>query len=381
MKNPFLFGPLVSGDQFYDRADIERELLRAIENGTNVLLYGPRRYGKTSLVARVADQLRADGHPVVFFDMMKVNSLEHFIQSYASAALALKSRTTRSLDVLGRFLKGLRPKITLDEKREPSLELDFASSPPTTQTLEDVLALPESIPTGKQTVVIVFDEFQEIERLSSSLPAERIFRSVIQRQRHVNYIFLGSRTHLLKRMFTDPARPFYQSALVLSMDKPPRADSLVFLRSRFLAGGISADQASLEAIVEASENIPYYLQALAYEVFESLDAEARSTLSAADVPPALARCILRMRDLFETTMENLSDNQRTLLSALAQEPAGAFDAAYRVRHHLPVYTSIASALKVLVHKGLVESNRKSHRVGNPFLAAYLREPAYSEMTP
>ena len=63
MKNPFLFGPLVSGDQFYDRADIERELLRAIENGTNVLLYGPRRYGKTSLVARVADRLRVDGHP------------------------------------------------------------------------------------------------------------------------------------------------------------------------------------------------------------------------------------------------------------------------------------------------------------------------------
>ena len=40
-----------------------------------------------------------------------------------------------------------------------------------------------------------------------------------------------------------------------------------------------------------------------------------------------------------------------------------------------------ATLKVLVHKGLVESNRKSHCVGNPFLAAYLREPAHSEITP
>ena len=32
-----------------------------------------------------------------------------------------------------------------------------------------------------------------------------------------------------------------------------------------------------------------------------------------------------------------------------------------------------ATLKVLVHKGLVESNRKSHCVGNPFLAAYLRD--------
>ena len=44
MNNPFLFGPLVSGDAFYDRAEIERELLRAVGNGTNVQLYGPRRY-------------------------------------------------------------------------------------------------------------------------------------------------------------------------------------------------------------------------------------------------------------------------------------------------------------------------------------------------
>ena len=71
MKNPFLFGPPVSGDQFYDREELGRELFRAVENGTNVLLYGPRRYGKSSLVTRVAEKLRADGHPCIFFDMMK----------------------------------------------------------------------------------------------------------------------------------------------------------------------------------------------------------------------------------------------------------------------------------------------------------------------
>ena len=47
MKSPFLFGPPVSGDQFYDREELGRELFRAVENGTNVLLYGPRRYGKS----------------------------------------------------------------------------------------------------------------------------------------------------------------------------------------------------------------------------------------------------------------------------------------------------------------------------------------------
>ena len=256
MKNPFLFGPLVSGESFYDRAEIERELLRAVGNGTNVLLYGPRRYGKSSLVARAVEKLRAEGHPCVYFDMMKVDSMEQFLQAYASAALSLQDRATRSLGTLARFFRGIRPKFTVGENGRPAVELDF-SSPPTTSTLEDVLALPESLHRGGKNVVVVFDEFQEIERLSSVLPAERVFRSVIQRQMHVNYVYLGSRTHLIRRMFTDAAKPFYQSALVLRMDKPPRDESVAFLRERFRRGGISSDAAALDAIVDAAENIPY----------------------------------------------------------------------------------------------------------------------------
>ena len=373
MKNPFLFGPLVSGDAFYDRDETERDLLRAVGNGTNVLLYGPRRYGKSSLVARVVEKLRAEGHPCIYFDMMKVDSMEQFLQAYASAALALQDRATRSLGSLARFFRGLRPKFTVGEDGKPALELDFAS-PPTTATLEDVLALPESLHRGGRNVVVVFDEFQEIERLSSVLPAERVFRSVIQRQKRVNYIYLGSRTHLIRRMFTDAAKPFYQSALVLRMEKPPRGESVAFLRDRFRQGGVAADDAALDAIVDAAENIPYYLQALAYEAFEQAEAEGRRSIGEADIPPALARAVGRMQDAFETSVESLSENQRTLLSALAREPATGFDADYRARHRLPVYTSVASALKVLVAKGLVETEGKTHRVASPFFAVWLREP-------
>jgi histone H3/H4 len=376
IKNPFLFGPIVSGDDFYDRVEVERQLSRAVRNGENVLLYGPRRYGKSSLVARVVDSLRQEGRPCLYFDMMKVNSLEHFLQAYASAALALRSRTSRSIGALAKFFKGLRPKITIDEQGEPSLSLDF-SSPPTTQTLEDALALPESLGGVRNRVLVVFDEFQEIERLSSSLPLERVFRSVIQRQRNVNYIYLGSKTHLLKRMFTDAARPFYQSALIIEMDKPPRAESIAFLRNRFGQTGIKTDEDSLEAIADASENIPYYLQALAYEVFELADAAGRKAIVADDVATALSKCVRRMSGVFETAVEDLSGNQRTLLAAFACEPASKFDAAYRARHSLPTYTSIMSALKVLESKGLVTSQRKERRIANPFFAAWLREPAYT----
>lgn len=58
MKNPFKFGKEVSGYQFYDREAITRELRRKLVDGSsNVVLFAPRRYGKTSLVVRVLEEL------------------------------------------------------------------------------------------------------------------------------------------------------------------------------------------------------------------------------------------------------------------------------------------------------------------------------------
>ena len=54
VRNPFRFGDLALDEAFTDR---EREL-RALEadilNGQNVVIFAPRRYGKSSLVWRAA---------------------------------------------------------------------------------------------------------------------------------------------------------------------------------------------------------------------------------------------------------------------------------------------------------------------------------------
>jgi hypothetical protein len=178
-------------------------------------------------------------------------------------------------------------------------------------------------------------------------------------------------------MFTDAARPFYQSALVLEMGKPPRDESIAFLRRRFSQAGFSVDDDALGAIVEASGNIPYYLQALGYEAVEQAVSEGSDSIDATGIAKALEQCVRRMSGVFETAVEPLSANQRTVLAALAAEPTDCFDAAYRSRHGLPAYTSIMSALKTLESSGLVVSAHKLRNVANPFFAAWLREPAYT----
>lgn len=68
--NPFAFGVFVSGEQFYDRVEMRADLLRYIRNRQNVLLYGPRRYGKSSLASDVAGGLKWGQSPGARLDKL-----------------------------------------------------------------------------------------------------------------------------------------------------------------------------------------------------------------------------------------------------------------------------------------------------------------------
>ena len=55
MKNPFVYGETVRGDNFCNRKQEINELVNYFKNGTNVIIFSPRRYGKTSLINHVLE--------------------------------------------------------------------------------------------------------------------------------------------------------------------------------------------------------------------------------------------------------------------------------------------------------------------------------------
>src|SRR4051795_11514007 len=76
--NPFTFGALALDDAFTDRDEELRELVRDLENGQDVLVYAPRRYGKSSLVLRAAQAGLAHGVLVAYCDLMRTPTKERF---------------------------------------------------------------------------------------------------------------------------------------------------------------------------------------------------------------------------------------------------------------------------------------------------------------
>ena len=373
MQNPFNYLQFATGDQFYDRREILADLRsRFLSGPSNIVLYGPRRYGKSSLVAELVAQLEKAGMPCVTLDIVKVPSIDLFVSAYATKVYRKLAPVKFEMRRLGEFLKSLRLKMTVDQNGETSFSLDTTESGIGTEALTEVLDLPQKLLSGNRRAVIVFDEFQEVKDILPDDRFERVMRSAIQSHRNVSYIFLGSRYHLLRRMFTDHNRPFYRSALTILLDKPPLDESIRFVEERFDSGGIAIKPDAARLLVAKIANIPYYVQQLGFEVFRQADDAGSRCVGMDDVEAAFARLSGFNRDQYEQLMLTFSASQKKLLIALSREGTREFDDGYRTRHALGVSSTVNSAKKRLLEDGIIENVSGTYMLADPFFAAYLR---------
>ena len=144
--NPFRFGALALDEAFTDREDELRELVGDVRNGQDVVLFAPRRYGKSSLIWRVAQQLVGDGVLVAQVDLMRTPTKEKLAEKLAQTIYEeIASPLFRARERL-RMFAGLRiaPTATIDPE-DGSLSFSFdarAAREDLDATLEGLLALP-----------------------------------------------------------------------------------------------------------------------------------------------------------------------------------------------------------------------------------------------
>lgn len=106
MQNPFVFGKAAEGVHFTDRKQDALRLSANLSHGINTVLISPRRWGKTSLVKKVIEDVSSDEIKVVFFKGKKVLCFDDILTkgfSYARFALQLEKL---GAEILGGFFIG-----------------------------------------------------------------------------------------------------------------------------------------------------------------------------------------------------------------------------------------------------------------------------------
>jgi hypothetical protein len=386
MLNPFRYGALALDDAFTNRAAELRELTRDILNGQDVVVFGPRRYGKSSLVWRVSQQLlRRRRALVAYCDLLAAPTKERLAEKLAETIYEdLASPLYRVRERALEFFRGLRiqPGIAIDPATGGvSFGFDLGHAPADVDaTIEKLLALPGEIAADRQRrIALVLDEFQEVTEIDPNLP--KLMRAVFQTQPEVAHVYLGSKRHMMQRIFNDENEPFWRSAKQMELGVIAASDFAPFIRSRFQETARGIDDAALERLLELTGGHPYATQQLSYFLWEETGAKQSAS------PDQLSRALERLLDSehnhFALIWEEATRNERLVLAALAHEPGRPFSAEFRRRHRLPPPTNVQKSLGGLRRRELVGKDEQGrYRVIEPFLAEWLRrEETLTRATP
>jgi uncharacterized protein len=361
--NPFRYGDLALDEAFTDRANELSELESDMLNGQNVVVFAPRRYGKSSLLWRATQELiAADQVLVAQVDLMKTATKEKLAEKLAASIYD---------DIASILFKvRIRPMMTIDTGGSISFSFQAGYLPEDVDaTIERLLELPAQLGAGRgRRVALVFDEFQEIVKIDRGLLP--LMRSVFQEQPEVAHVYLGSKRHMMEEIFNDENEPFWRSAKQMELGVIPPQSFAEFIRDRFEKTSRSIDDSVVEALLETTHAHPYGTQELAYALWEVTATNAKAT--PARFEEALDRVLRAETGHFRRIWEGASRAQRLVLEALAREPGRRpLSNDYRRRHNLPGTSTVQRALEALVADELVERRGDGHRIAEPFLAEWI----------
>jgi len=370
MPNPFTLKVIDPLSPFCDRERELAELTSHAVNKANVVVFSPRRFGKTSLVKRVQTALGAKGAWTFYTDLFMAATVEDLASRIAKSVYAVLHHRESLLEKGKRFLKtftNYRPVFIPSETNGVTMTMEPAGGAKGMDLLDQVMGdLGRFIAGQDQPVHFVLDEFQEITEIQQP-GLEGLLRSHIQHQ-GAAYFFVGSRRRILLDMFNEKKRPFYRSALAYPLGPLPFEDLQHFLADRFASQGVGCDPEAAARIAAISGQSPYYAQALGYHAFELVKGRAGS----AEVDAALDRLLETERYGYEAVIRGLTRGQTALLRAVAADPGDRIlSREFMTRHHLSA-GGIQSAIKKLVEQDLVEKHDDQWRVVDPVFGLWLR---------
>jgi hypothetical protein len=373
--NPFRYGDLALDEAFTDREDEIDELKADIRNGQNVVIFAPRRFGKSSLVWRASQELLAGREVLIAqVDLMATPSKEKLADKLAKSIYEdIATVVFRARQKATSIFTGLQitPRISLDPI-DGSLSFSFEASSrkqDIDDTLEKLLELPAQLAADrKERCALVIDEFQEILDIDPQLLP--LMRSIFQKQPEVAHVYLGSKRSMMEKIFNDVNEPFWRSAKKIELDLIDPRYFAPFIKERFASTDRGIDDDVVDRILAITHGHPYGTQELCYFLWEEI--WKGRIARAADLETAVANVLRSENAHFTRIWTKAAQSHRLVLQALAEEPVQHISDEYRRKHGLPIDATVRKALKTMVDDEIVMRDSSGYRIGEPFFAEWIR---------
>ena len=314
-KIPFVYGRTVDDPFFVNRTPELTRLTTNFISGLNTVIVSPRRWGKSSLVNKAAQQVmgKHQNVSVCKLDLFNIRTEKEFYESYAREVLKCTSpKWEEWLENGKKFLKGIVPRFSfgIDPQHEFSVSFDMSTQ---SKNITEILDLPETIGTiKKKKVIVCIDEFQNLGFYEDPLSFQKRLRSAWQHHKHVSYCLYGSKRHMMTEIFESKSMPFYKFGDTLFLKKISTEHWVDFIVNAFRKTGKEITPVTASVLPETVKEHPYFVQQLAQKVWTLTEKKATEKTVAQAIDELLdENSILYLREL-----ENLSNMQVNFLKAI-----------------------------------------------------------------
>lgn len=363
MENPFIVTGIIKPEYFCDRVDEAKRLTGCIlSGGENMVVISPRRLGKTGLIYHCFDKPEVQEQvTTLFIDILHTTSLQEFTYLMGRAVFkTLGSRSQQMMKNIIDTLRSLRGSFGYDPiQGTPTFDIKLGEITNPSYTLEEIFACLEK---AEQRCIVAIDEFQQIVNYPDK-NVEALLRTHIQQSANANYIFAGSERHIMGEMFLDHARPFYQSASIMSLSPISFDKYSEFIQHHFKVNHLTVIPEAINKVYQQFQGNTYYIQKTFREAFSS-SVETGKTCDIAMVDNIIEDMMRESGRKYSETLSRLTLPQKELLYAIADEGHAQriTSGQFIKRHYLQSASSVQAAIRKLMEYGLVTSSGGSYYI-------------------
>ena len=220
----FIVGAPAEQDNFIDRKNELRHLLNFIRDSQNVMIHAPRRYGKTSLIIEAFRQYNTD---TLYFDLRRYancGELGKDIIEKVYSLFEISDFWDRVKQNLALLLRSIRATINIKIFDIVEISIEKFTELEKDNNFDGIFlcaldTIEQISKIANRPIKIAFDEFQDLcISLTNNPDILSKMRAVIQRQKNITYVFLGSHQSLMHKIFENNSSPFFHFCRVIELN-------------------------------------------------------------------------------------------------------------------------------------------------------------------
>ena len=370
VENPFIVGKYLSDKYFCDRNEDTDFLRKQIVNGRDVALISPRRLGKSGLIQHffAQDDIKEKYH-AFFVDIYATTSLAEFVYTFGKEIYEqLKPQSTIWKEKFFQIITSFRVGFKLDAMSgAPSFDLGLGDIQTPQTSLDEIFAYIEE---ADKPCIIAIDEFQQIGEYGEK-NVEALLRTKIQKCHRAQFIFSGSKRHVMSNMFNSPSKPFYQSAISMGLEPIPVKTYTDFATRMFDERGKHIDRQAIEDVWNKYAGYTWFVQMMMNELFALTP--VGGTCQESMIAEAQHNIIMAQEQSYKDLLSNIPPKQKIVLQAIAKEgiAQNITSAKFIKKYNLNSASSVQSAVKLLLKNDLLTQTGNGYRIYDFFLSEWL----------